>query len=149
MITPQSLSLVVNTDGGARGNPGPAAAGIVIHDEEQHLIEQFGRFLNTATNNEAEYSALLLATDWIVRFCDTTAVEKATFLLDSQLVVQQVLGRWKIKEARLLSFCQKIRAQLATLPCPYEIKYVPRAENSLADGMVNQILDQQQTTTAF
>lgn len=99
--------------------------------------------MGIATNNEAEYAGLNAALETLLAFEKLGSLEEIAIKLDSNLVVQQVLGNWKIKEARLLPLVQQIRAQLAKLPCPYTISHVPRAENSLADAKVNEILDAQ------
>src|SRR5690606_28523544 len=96
-----------------------------------------------ATNNEAEYAGLQAALETLLGFSKLSEVELVSIKLDSNLVVQQVLGNWKIKEARLVPLVQNIRGLLAQLPCTYSISHVPRAENSLADAKVNEMLDAQ------
>lgn len=133
--------LRVHTDGGSRGNPGHAAYGFVFLDDAGEVLFEDGRYLGVATNNEAEYAGLQAALETLVQFQHLETVRKIEIKLDSNLVVQQVLGNWKIKEARLLPKVQEIRRLLAKLPCPYSIQQVPRAENALADAKVNQTLD--------
>jgi ribonuclease HI len=138
---PDLRVLRVHTDGGSRGNPGAAAYGFIFLSESGEVLYEGGKFLGTATNNEAEYSGLLAALETLVGFQNLDELQEIQIRLDSNLVVQQVLGNWKIKEARLLPLVQQIRGLLAKLPCKYTIQHVPRAENSLADAKVNQILD--------
>ncbi len=136
------MQLTIHTDGGARGNPGPSAIGVVVHDEKLNIVHEHKAFLGTKTNNEAEYEALLYATEWLSRFQTTQSVQRCIFLLDSLLVVSQVKRQWKVKEARLLSYQQKITQIFSSLPFPCEIKHVPREDNSEADALVNQSLDE-------
>lgn len=128
------------TDGGARGNPGPAAAGVVVRDGDG-LVWQNGVFLGETTNNQAEYQALQLG------------LEKARQLgasdiqvhMDSQLVVEQVNGRYKVKEPALKERHEAVRKQLEEFG-EWQLQYVPRAQNADADKLVNQALDAQQAS---
>jgi len=135
---PGGLPLVCNTDGGARGNPGPAATGIVLSWEGG--VANHSSYLGTATNNVAEYSALRDALNIIADLPDATSY---TFLLDSELVVRQVLGQYKVKEPTLQQYCTEIRSLLKYLPAAYSIRHVLRAENKAADRLVNETLDAQ------
>lgn len=133
-------TLVVHTDGGARGNPGPAAAGVVILLNGQLILED-GKYLGVQTNNEAEYQAVLHALTLLPDVLKKHEVNQIEWRLDSMLVVQQLSRQWKIKESRLAVFAQQIWQQLSALSAPSTFKYVPRAENAAADAMVNKILD--------
>lgn len=135
-------SLVVHTDGGSRGNPGPAATGVVFLLSGE-VIQEFGRYLGVQTNNEAEYQAVIDSLEFLPELCVKNAVERVEWKLDSMLVVQQLNKAWKIKEARLAAFAQLIWKRLGDLRIPYSFSYVPRAENHLADAMVNKTLDLQ------
>jgi ribonuclease HI len=134
-------NLTVNTDGGARGNPGPAAIGVVIQDDGK-IIHEHKAYLGEQTNNVAEYEALLYALGWVSRFCVDKNVDSVEFLLDSKLVVEQVQGHWKVKEAHLQTLVSKAKELLVSLPCSYAFRYVPRAQNAHADKLVNQALDE-------
>jgi len=133
-------NLVVHTDGGSRGNPGPAAAGVVILLNGQLILEA-GKYLGVQTNNEAEYQAVLHALTLLPDVLKKHEVNQIEWRLDSMLVVQQLSRQWKIKESRLAVFAQQIWQQLSALSAPSTFKYVPRAENAAADAMVNKILD--------
>lgn len=133
-------TLVVHTDGGARGNPGPAAAGVVVLLNGQVILED-GKYLGVQTNNEAEYQAVLHALTLLPEVLKTHQANQVEWRLDSMLVVQQLSRQWKIKESRLAVFAQQIWQQLSALAAPSTFKYVPRAENAAADAMVNKILD--------
>lgn len=135
------MQLSIYTDGGARGNPGKAAIGVVISDESK-VIHTHKKFLGVQTNNVAEYEALLYATEWISRFCAQLSVDKCLFFLDSMLVVSQIQGKWKVKQSHLLPYYQKITHILQSLPCSWDIRYVPRHKNAVADRLVNEALDE-------
>lgn len=132
------MHLTIHTDGGSRGNPGHAAYGFVFLDENGQVVHENGAYLGLATNNEAEYHGLIAAIEALKDFPNVSGV---TFRLDSTLVVQQVLGNWKIKEPRLREMVLKVRELLGQTDLPYTIEYVPRAQNWMADAMVNQKLD--------
>ena len=136
-------TLVVHTDGGARGNPGPAAIGVVFDAEDgwQQLHE---RYIGEATNNVAEYQAVLDAVEAMAQIFETQGrPQKIEFYLDSQLVQRQIIGQYKIKEPTLQVLAAKIRQHLQSLATPYTFTHVPRAENKLADKLVNHALDAQ------
>lgn len=132
-------NVVIYTDGGARGNPGPAAAGFVILKNSEVLFE--GRqFLGKQTNNWAEYEAVAIALTEAKRL--GLLGEKLEVRMDSKLVVEQVSGNWKIKEPTLKPQHAKVRALLADFPS-HRFTYVPREENKEADRLVNEALDEQ------
>src|SRR5438445_13679584 len=107
--------LVVYTDGACRGNPGPAATGICIVDgTSSRTIAEFGFKLGNATNNEAEYRALLHAVEWLLARKELLAEHlQMDFRLDSNLVVSQLLGLWKIKESKLWQRAEELRSRLS------------------------------------
>jgi ribonuclease HI len=134
-------SIIIFTDGGARGNPGPAGIGIHAVNEKGEALFQGSEFIGRATNNEAEYQAVLSSLEWLSTYTKTNVVERVQWKLDSMLVVQQLSKQWKIKEARLQQFANTIWTHLAALPCPYSFSHVPRAQNAEADALVNKALD--------
>lgn len=136
-----NMHLYVHTDGGSRGNPGHAAYGFVFLDELGQVVHENGAYLGVATNNEAEYHGLIASIEALKQFDNLAKVQGITFRLDSTLVVQQVQGNWKIKEPRLRAMVAKVRELLHELDLPYTLEYVPRAQNWMADAMVNQKLD--------
>lgn len=138
-------TLHVFSDGGSRGNPGPAGIGFCVLQNGKEIVAE-GRFLGVKTNNEAEYLALTAAVEWISRFCQTTAVEKVEFNLDSLLVVEQMNKHWKIKEARLRELAESVWRELSQLSVPYVIQHVMREKNVRADELVNQALDRAAAT---
>jgi ribonuclease HI len=127
--------LTVNVDGGARGNPGPAAIGVVVRDGSG-VLEEVGETIGEATNNVAEYKALL-------RGIELAAAHGGTDLEligDSELVVRQVEGRYKVKNAGIKPLHQEVKRALRDFDA-WSIRHVRRAENSDADRLVNEALD--------
>lgn len=133
-------TVVIYTDGGARGNPGPSGAGIVIIDGDNTM--EFKQYLgDMQTNNWAEYEAVVIALgralEMLLRDRDIE------FRLDSKLVVEQLMGNWKIKEPNLKVQAQKVHALLKDFG-KVRFTYVPREENKDADRLVNEALDEAQ-----
>ena len=124
-------------DGGSRGNPGPGACGFVILNEAGRVVSEGGQFFEHCTNNYAEYQGLNQG---------LTAALKEQWLdlkirMDSQLIVKQIKGEYKIKNQKLLPIYRDVTEQLAKLRV-YEITFVPRRYNAQADAVVNRILDE-------
>jgi len=137
------MDLIAHIDGGARGNPGPAAIGVVIADGDGNLLFEEGKFIGHATNNEAEYRALIHLLDVTVHDPVIQSYTGGTLRIhcDSNLVVQQVLGNWKIKEPRLQALYEEVKAKKVDSGMKLRIKHVPREENKDADRLVNSALD--------
>ena len=133
--------LIINTDGGARGNPGPAAAGYVIKQNSE-TIAAFGDYLGTATNNEAEYQAVIKALEWLNAHTQESPLV-LEFRLDSKLVVNQLKGLFKIKQPHLLVLAQRVHVLIQNLKSTVSFTHVYREQNQQADALVNQTLDQQ------
>lgn len=123
-------------DGGSRGNPGPAASGAVICDASHQPIAKVGLFLGVATNNQAEYSALIIG----LTKASKLGIKRIAIRLDSKLVVEQVSGRWKVKDEKIKKLLPRIHTLLKEFT-HYDIRHIPRAQNSLADSIVNNVLD--------
>ena len=137
-------SLIIYTDGGARGNPGPAGIGVVISDDTGKIIGQFKKYIGEATNNVAEYKALILAleeADKISNFKLQISNEISLEIrMDSELVVRQMQGIYKIKEPTLKLLAQevlKLRNQFKLV----SFSHVRREQNKLADKLVNEAID--------
>lgn len=131
------MSVVIYTDGGARGNPGPAGAGVVIL-KDNVVVAEIKKYLGPVqTNNWAEYEAVVLALQKAKELGLTGDIK---FRLDSKLVVEQLLGNWKIKEPSLKPQVAKVKALLADFGTVH-FSYVPREENAEADRLVNEAID--------
>jgi ribonuclease HI len=125
------------TDGASRGNPGLAGAGAVLLTEQGDELATRAVYLGTCTNNVAEYKALLIGLEEARRQgCTELAI-----CLDSELIVRQVQGRYKVKNEVLLPLFQQVREQLARFTT-WSIAHVPRAQNARADQLANQGIDQ-------
>lgn len=135
-------TLNVFTDGGARGNPGPSAIGVCITDGNNKKIAGFGKTIGVATNNVAEYKAVIEALTWIIEFKkDLAENAKINFFLDSKLVCSQIIGIFKVKNADLRNLLFDVRNCEAQINFPIFYKYIPREQNTKADAFVNQALD--------
>lgn len=137
--------LFVNTDGGSRGNPGPAAIGVAFFDENGNIIQTDKECIGVATNNEAEYKAIIRALTMIQRGGLIPAGEISTMKvvcrLDSLLVVEQINGHWKVKQEHIAKFISEIRALLTDLKLNISFIHIPREQNKMADKLVNEALD--------
>jgi ribonuclease HI len=128
--------LTVNVDGGARGNPGPAAIGVVVRNGDGEVIEERSERIGEATNNVAEYRALLLGIE-LAADHGASAVE---LVGDSELIVRQVEGRYKVKDATLRRLHGEVRRALEGFES-WKIRHVRRESNADADRLVNEALD--------
>lgn len=126
----------VYSDGAARGNPGPAGAGFAVYDSHKKLIYSKVIPLGHTTNNVAEYIAFLEAAKYVL----SLKPEKVEFLLDSELVVKQVAGVYKVKAPHLRPIYEELCSVLKQMN--FVCRHVPRAENKIADSLANQGADQ-------
>lgn len=126
----------LHTDGGARGNPGPAGIGAVIFDQEGNVIGELAQGIGVATNNVAEYTALIEGLDLALRY----GVTDVDVFMDSELVVSQVRGLWKIKNERLRALAAKAQTLLSKFDSS-TLNHVRREENADADALANQGMD--------
>jgi ribonuclease HI len=132
--------IIVHTDGGARGNPGPAAIGIVI--ESLHTGKRtLKKYLGITTNNVAEYTAVLEALKSIIEEYKGGEKDEIHFFLDSQLVERQLSGVYKIKDPYLNRLAEEIQKNIRKWGKDVTFTYVPREQNTEADALVNAILD--------
>ncbi len=125
------------TDGASRGNPGQAGAGAVLLDADRQELAARSTFLGVCTNNVAEYKALILGLETAKELgCPAVALH-----LDSELIVRQIQGRYKVKNETLKPLFQEVKQRLTRFSS-WSITHVPRAENSRADGLANQGIDE-------
>ena len=128
--------LVIFTDGASQGNPGQAAIGAVIEDGQGKVISRISRRIGHATNNQAEYMAIIAALEEASRL----GAEEVEVRADSELVVKQLNGRYKVKKATLRPLYQKV-VQLTGSLSTFTITHMPRAKNREADRLANKALD--------
>jgi ribonuclease HI len=128
--------LTVNVDGGARGNPGPAAIGVVVRNDDGAVVEQVGETIGKTTNNVAEYRALLRG----LELATAHGADEVELIGDSELVVRQIEGRYKVKHADMKELHAKAKAMLANFDS-WSIRHVKRGQNADADALVNEALD--------
>jgi ribonuclease HI len=124
-------------DGAARGNPGPAGSGAALVDPDGTVIAEMTRFLGHATNNVAEYTALIIGLEEAAR----RGIEHLDIRMDSLLVVQQMKGLWRIKHPGLKPLALQAGALLAGFPSR-TIEHIPREQNGIADALANRAIDQ-------
>ena len=131
------MTVLAYTDGASRGNPGQSGIGVVLKDEEGNTLASHHDFIGTTTNNVAEYKALL--------HCLKMALEtKCTRLVvhsDSELMVRQLQGRYKVKDKGLRAHFDEARRMLSSAPFKFEIRHVAREENRQADELANKGID--------
>lgn len=127
----------LHVDGGARGNPGPAGIGAVLTAPGGEVIETLASFIGSATNNVAEYQALIAG----VELALDRDVSRLAIFSDSELIIRQLQGSYKVKNEGLKPFYEQAKAALARLG-EYELKSIPREANALADSLVNRALDE-------
>jgi ribonuclease HI len=128
----------VNVDGGARGNPGPAAIAAVVQDGNGEVVEERSEAIGTATNNVAEYRALLLG----IERAAALGARRLELIGDSELIVRQVTGEYKVKDEALRELHRQVREALDEFE-RWSIRHVRRDENAEADRLVNEELDKQ------
>ncbi len=130
------MKLIINVDGGARGNPGPAAIGVVVRDPAGEVLTDLAETIGEATNNVAEYRALIRGIDLAVEM----GADELEIRGDSELVVKQMLGQYKVKHPDMKPLHAEAKEALAGLS-DWSISHVRREQNSEADALVNQALD--------
>lgn len=133
--------LNIFTDGGSRGNPGPAASAFIV-TRDGKLIAKGSKFLGIETNNFAEYTAVIIALEWILKNIDVIdGGGKINFILDSELVVKQLNGVYKVKNPDMKILYQLVSKLIETIPCEFTFTSVAREKNKDADRLVNETLD--------
>ncbi|MEZ0239229.1 MAG: ribonuclease HI family protein [Chloroflexota bacterium] len=142
---PPRAGFVVRTDGAARGNPGPASAGAALisldrpdaRDPRAQPDATISEYLGIRTNNVAEYTGVLRA----VELAAELGARRVELLIDSKLIVEQVQGRWRVKDAKLQPLWAATLRVLRSFPGGWTAAHVPRAQNSLADALANEAID--------
>ena len=126
---------IIHADGAARGNPGPAAIGATIKDEYGKLIARISRRIGTTTNNQAEYRAVIAALEEALKL----SVTHVKLNSDSELVVRQINGKYRVKKAALKPLHQQVRQLLGLLE-GFTVTHIPREQNAEADALANRAL---------
>lgn len=135
--------IIIHTDGGSRGNPGPAAVGIYISDSNNNEIIKIKSKIGVSTNNVAEYTAVITALEWLhnnYRIIELSNY-RIEFFLDSLLAVNQLNGIFKIKDPNLKKLIIKIKNMEKDFSGGIRYVHISREENTIADGLVNDALD--------
>ncbi len=131
--------LKIYTDGGARGNPGPAAYGLVIKNQKENIIYKHSEKIGKATNNQAEYEGLIAGLRWLVK--NNIQSEKIDFFLDSKLVVNQMQGNFKVKSLNIRPLWRRAKKLEEKFDGKIYYHHIPREENTEADKLLNEALD--------
>ena len=131
-----SKTYTIYCDGGARGNPGPAAYGFVIYNEQGTKVYKEGRAIGKTTNNVAEYSGVIGAMKFLISNIKFP-ISNVRFFLDSKLVAEQLSGRWKIKNENLRNLFFTIKELERKIGAKFSYSSIPREENSEADKLLN------------
>jgi len=127
--------VIICTDGASQGNPGPAAIGATIKDEQGKLVGRISQRIGRATNNQAEYRAIIAALEEATRL----GAKQVKISSDSQLVVRQINGEYRVKKAALKPLYQQVKKLLSSLDS-FTITYIPRQQNQEADKLANMAL---------
>lgn len=136
--------IIIYTDGGARGNPGPAGIGVVIQDEKGAVLHESSAYIGETTNNIAEYEALIRALQDLKMFGEKLKDMQVEIRMDSELIVRQMQGIYKVREPSLKErFAKVAHLRLEQIP-NLVFKHVPRAQNAHADKLVNEAIDNAQ-----
>ena len=136
MKPPPSNYLIAHTDGGARGNPGPAGYGVVIHDSTGNKVAALSKYLGRQTNNFAEYQALIAALEYAVE----NGPKAIKVISDSELLVRQISGIYKVKERMLRDLHARARQLISQIEW-FNIEHVLRGHNREADQLANEAMD--------
>ena len=133
--------IIIHTDGGARGNPGPSGIGVVIANDKQETLKEFSKYLGNQTNNFAEYEALILALTEVKKMLGEAARDAAIEVrMDSELVVRQCMGIYKVKEPTLKEQFAKVAKLREGLSLTFV--HVRREQNKRADELANEAMDE-------
>ena len=138
------IKVFMQTDGGSRGNPGPAGAGAFIYNDKNEIVRKAHLFLGTMTNNEAEYQAVILGLETLKKIFGKEKRKELSVevRLDSELVCKQLRGEYQVKDEKLIPLFMKIwNAQVSDFP-RVSFEHIPREKNTEADKLANQAMDE-------
>ncbi len=131
------MNLVAYIDGASRGNPGESGIGIIIKDENRNIIDTISGYIGKATNNIAEYTALITC----LKRVKELNLDSLTVYSDSELLVRQIQGKYKVRNARLKLLFENVRKLLNEVNFQFKIKHISREENQEADRLANTGID--------
>jgi len=135
------MQINVFTDGGSRGNPGHSGYGLVIYGDNQKILFKESKYIGIKTNNEAEYAGLTGALNWIKDNQDSLNFSQITFHADSQLMIRQFQGLYKVKAPNLIPLFRQAKEIINQITAPIIFKDVRRESNELADELANEAMD--------
>jgi len=133
---PDEEAVILYTDGACRGNPGNGGAGAVLFDKNGRVVATAKKFLGICTNNEAEYGALIMGLKEAIE----SKHKNIRIFLDSELLVRQINGKYRVKNSRLKELMKDVRKQLSMFD-GYAVEHVPRSRNKMADRLANEAID--------
>jgi ribonuclease HI len=139
----QGEHLILRTDGASRGNPGHAAMGVVVERADGTLVARGKKYLGVMTNNQAEYRALIAGLKAVTRYAPAVV----SVYMDSELIVRQMNGQYRVRDASLQPLYEEARALAERLP-RVTFAHVPRSKNALADKLANEALDEREREQA-
>ncbi len=133
----ENNKFIIFCDGGSRGNPGPAGLGAVIYDDKKNILAELYEYLGETTNNQAEYRAVLAA----IKKAKELNGQELDFYLDSELIVKQMSGEYRVKNKDLLPIFMEIRKYSLEFKSVH-FSHVPREQNTEADALANRAMDE-------
>jgi ribonuclease HI len=128
------MTLYAFTDGASRGNPGESGIGLLVKDENGNIVLSLSAYIGKTTNNIAEYTALLV----LLKRVKDLECTKLVVHSDSELMVRQIHGQYKVKDTNIRKYYQKVAGLLDEMPFEFELKHIPREQNSDADRLANR-----------
>ena len=131
----------VFTDGASRGNPGVSGIGIIVYDENDFIIESYKEYLGEATNNQAEYKALIKSLDVVAKISESRAFDVVEFYADSLLMVNQINFDFQVKEPELALLNNKFQVKVKKMGLKFSITHIDREQNKAADRLANMAID--------
>ncbi|MBK7258170.1 MAG: ribonuclease HI family protein [Ignavibacteriae bacterium] len=138
------MTLFAATDGASRGNPGDSGIGVIVRDAGGNVVLTISAYLGKATNNMAEYTALIT----LLRRMATVPCTRLEVQADSELMVRQVNGIYKVKDARLQRYCAEVQRLRKAAPYEFVLRYVPREQNKDADALANRGIESREPLPA-
>ena len=138
------MTLFAATDGASRGNPGESGIGVIVRDVDGNVVLTISAYLGKATNNMAEYTALIT----LLRRMATVPCTRLEVQADSELMVRQVNGIYKVKDARLQRLCAEVQRLRKAAPYEFVLRYVPREQNKDADALANRGIESRESLPA-